>query len=370
MPTVALTMIAKNEAAVITRALDSVRPIIDYGLVCDTGSSDGTQHIVADWMRANRIAGKIISQPWRNFGYNRSYVLAQLRNLSEIDYALILDADDVLKIEGDPAAIKQGLTSDAYAIPIRHGNLAHRRAHLCSNHKPFRFRGVIHEFLHCDEPFQQGALDKLSISIIGGGVRGRDREVYRHDAELLERAIADGTDEDLKPRYTFYLAQSWRDCGEREKALAVYLQRASMPGWIEEAYVALLNAARLTARLERPVVETLDLWKRAIALVPTRAEAYHGAAAVCRRNGCQHEALAFARRGLGRRQPEGLFIEPWVYGWGLLDEYAIAAYWAGLPAESWLAARTILEHDDVDAVNRKRIEKNAAFAMAACANAK
>lgn len=363
-------MIAKDEAEVITRALDSVRPLIDYALVCDTGSSDGTQQIVADWLKAHGVAGKVISEPWRDFAYNRSYVLAELRNVTEVDYALILDADDVLRIEGDPAAIKQGLTADVYAIPIYHGNLAHRRAHLCSNRKPFRFRGVVHEFLHCDEPFQQISLDSISIRVIGGGVRGRDSDVYLRDAEVLERAIADDTDPDLKARYTFYLANSWRDGGEPEMALDAYLKRANMVGWIEETYVALIHAARLMAILGYPLVEALIVWKRAIALIPGRAEAYHGAAAACRRAGCLHETLAYARRGLGRLQPEGLFIEPWVYQWGLLDEYAVAAYWTNLPAESLLASRLMLSRRDIDVATRARAQKNAAAAAAACVNAK
>lgn len=370
MSTIALVMIAKDEAQVITRALDSARPLIDHALVCDTGSSDGTQQIVTDWLQAHGIAGKVISEPWRNFAHNRSYVLAQLRNIAEIDYALILDADDVLKIEGDPDAIKQGLTADVYAIPVHHGNLAHRRAHLCSNRKPFRFRGVIHEFLHCDESFQQEPLDCISIAIVGGGVRGRDRNVYRHDAVMLERALADNTDPDLKARYIFYLAQSWRDGGEPQRALGRYLERANMIGWPEETYCSLIYAGRLMGQLEHPLSDALTVWKRAIALIPRRAEGYHGAAAACRNAGCLQEALAYARRGLGRPQPEGLFVEPWIYQWGLLDEYAVAAYWSDLPAESLLASHLLLCQDNVDEMTRARVTKNAAFAKAACANAK
>ena len=44
--TICLCMIVKNEATVIRRCLDSVRPIIDHWIVVDTGSTDGTQDIV------------------------------------------------------------------------------------------------------------------------------------------------------------------------------------------------------------------------------------------------------------------------------------------------------------------------------------
>ena len=43
----------------------------------------------------------------------------------------------------------------------------------------------------------------------------------------------------LISRYTFYLAQSYRDCGEKEKALANYMKRAELGFWNEEIYVSL-----------------------------------------------------------------------------------------------------------------------------------
>jgi len=356
-------MIAKDEARNIARALDSVKPLVDYVLIEDTGSTDGTQQIVNDWLQTNGINGDVVEEPWQDFAYNRSHALSQLRGNAAVDYALMLDADDKLVIKDDPISIKKDLAIDCYAIPIHHGNLRHRRAQLCNNRKPFRYRGVVHEFLHCDEPFQQAHLDSLSIQVVGGGVRGRDLAVYHHDAEMLEHELANGAEADLKPRYQFYLAQSYRDAREPEKALAAYLQRAEMHnGWIEEIYVALINAGRLMAQLEFSFVKMLAIWRRAIDLIPRRAEAYHGAAVACRNAGCLHEALDFARRGLIRLQPEGLFIEPWIYDWGLLDEYAVAAYWCNFPAECLTACRAILGKE-IDSRTRARIEKNAEFAI-------
>jgi len=41
--TIGLSMIVRNEAAVILRCLDSVRPLLDAVVIEDTGSTDGTQ---------------------------------------------------------------------------------------------------------------------------------------------------------------------------------------------------------------------------------------------------------------------------------------------------------------------------------------
>src|SRR5690242_484513 len=90
--TIGLCMIVKDEAAVIERCLDSVRPLIDYALIEDTGSTDGTQEIVRAYLRRHGIAGEVIEEPWRDFAYNRTHVMARLRDRVSIDYALIMDA--------------------------------------------------------------------------------------------------------------------------------------------------------------------------------------------------------------------------------------------------------------------------------------
>lgn len=41
-----------------------------------------------------------------------------------------------------------------------------------------------------------------------------------------------------RTRYLFYLAQSWRDAGEPDKAIAAYIRRAAMGGWEEEVFYA------------------------------------------------------------------------------------------------------------------------------------
>ncbi len=49
--TVCLSMIVKNEATVIRRCMESVRPIIDYWIIVDTGSTDGTQDVIREHLK-------------------------------------------------------------------------------------------------------------------------------------------------------------------------------------------------------------------------------------------------------------------------------------------------------------------------------
>ena len=50
MKSIGLCLIAKNEAHVITRCIDSARPLVDFVLVVDTGSTDDTPRIVREYL--------------------------------------------------------------------------------------------------------------------------------------------------------------------------------------------------------------------------------------------------------------------------------------------------------------------------------
>src|SRR5215471_11928556 len=90
-----LNMIVKNEAPVIARSLASVRPITDYWVIVDTGSTDGTQDAIRALMAD--LPGELHERPWRDFAHNRTEALELARPHGE--YVLIIDADDVLECE-------------------------------------------------------------------------------------------------------------------------------------------------------------------------------------------------------------------------------------------------------------------------------
>ncbi|WP_456734380.1 glycosyltransferase [Bradyrhizobium sp. USDA 3364] len=363
---IGLCMIVKNEAAVIVRCLDSVRPMIDYVLIEDTGSTDGTQDIIRQWLDRNGLAGEVIDEPWRDFAYNRSHALACLRRNPDVDYALIIDADDALTIEPefDIAAFKSGMTADLYDVTINHNGVRHYRPHLCSNKKEFHFRGVLHEFVEAPaDAHGRETASGFAIQIGGGGARSQDPTKYRKDAALLEGALQNETDAFLRSRYTFYLAQSYRDCHEPEKALRHYLARAEMGFWQEEVFISLNAAARLKEALDHSEDDVIAAYQRAADSQPARAEALHGASRYCRSKGRNKEGADFARRGIDLPIPIGaLFAEEWIYEFGLLDEFAVNAYWSGDYQDCIDACLRILQSRSIDEGLRRRVEDNLRFA--------
>ena len=82
---VSLIVIARDEAAVIGRCLDSV-PFASEKLVIDSGSSDGTQSV------AERHGARVVHQDWLGFGPQRNFASTQAQH----DWILMLDADEAL----------------------------------------------------------------------------------------------------------------------------------------------------------------------------------------------------------------------------------------------------------------------------------
>jgi glycosyltransferase involved in cell wall biosynthesis len=125
-----LNMIVKHEAPVIRRCLDSVRPVIDYWVIVDTGSTDGTQDIIRKHL--GDLPGELIERPWVDFAHNRSEALDLARGRA--DYLLVIDADETLEItEGFEMP---RLSADSYDIEVRCGGFTCARKQLLRNSLP------------------------------------------------------------------------------------------------------------------------------------------------------------------------------------------------------------------------------------------
>ena len=105
-------MIVKDEASVIARCLASVRPLIDYWIIVDTGSTDGTPDVVRKVMQD--IPGELHRQPWVDFAHNRTEALNLARPHGK--YTLLIDADDVLELLPDFKL--PFLKADSYTVEI------------------------------------------------------------------------------------------------------------------------------------------------------------------------------------------------------------------------------------------------------------
>ncbi|MET8533202.1 glycosyltransferase [Streptomyces sp. NPDC005065] len=356
--TVCLNMIVKNEAHVIRRCLESVRPLIDTWVILDTGSTDGTQDVIRDVF--SDLPGALHESPWKGYDGSRSEAIDLARG--EAEYLLFIDADDLMEVE--PGFRMPQLTHDAYRVALHAGSMIHWRSALVSTRLPWRYVGVLHEYIECGTSYSRGTFKGANILSVGGGARLKgegQRNKYLRDAETLQQGLIKEPD---NSRYVFYLAQSWRDAGEPEKSLAAYDRRAGMGGFAEEVFCAHLYAARLAAQLDRPPAEVIDRYLRAHESRPSRAEALGELARYCRMNGPRWPlAYMFARQAAQIPYPnDTLFVEFEWYNWRSLDELAVAAYWTANYAESKRCSQRLLKGGKVPTDHRDRVTGNLEFA--------
>jgi glycosyltransferase involved in cell wall biosynthesis len=353
---ICLNMIVKNEAKVIVRCLESVKPVIQSWCIVDTGSTDGTQAIIRSVMQG--IPGELHERPWKDFGHNRSEAIELARAQTKPgDYVLVIDADDVLLVP--PRFQMPKLVKDAYELHVEDSGTSYVRLHLFRADLDFRYVGVLHEVLHTPPNSTRGRLTDIVYRRTGGGARSVNPNKYRNDAAVLEAALVA---EPSNARYAFYLAQSWRDAGEYEKAIRAYEQRVAMGGWEEEVYYSLHEAARMSALLGRDDGVVIDAYLRAYERRPTRAEPMCNLAAYLRDLGRRVAAYPFARVGAEIPRPTDiLFVDDSVYAWRALDEFAIASYWTGRYKDGLSANQRLLSGGTLPPGERERVEKNMAF---------
>jgi glycosyltransferase involved in cell wall biosynthesis len=367
MKTIGLCMIVKNEAHVIVRCLDSVKRLLDYVLIVDTGSDDGTPQVINDWLTENDIQGEVIFETWKNFAHNRTFALKKLREKEDIDYAFMIDADEILVFEDnfDVNNFKNEINCEIYDIVTNMNGFTYNRPTLTSNKRLSRYEGVVHEFLS----FEDGSCTRDTARgfynyPIQDSARNKSTNKFLKDAELLEEALKGELTEWFRSRYTFYLAQCYRDGGVLDLSLRNYLLRAEQGFWNEEVYMSLYSAANLMKQLNYSKEEILQTYMRAYEICPHRGESLHLAIQYCRLNGMNQQGYIIGKHAINLKYPDGsLFVEKYVYDYAILDEFSIVAYWAGHFEESKIACEKLLSDGKLPEHYIERVKSNLQFSL-------
>jgi len=323
----------------------------------DTGSVDDTRERVRSAMAG--IPGEIVDRPWRDFGHNRTEALELARGRAP--HLLFIDADETLGAE--PGARWPRLDGDAYSLEARFGDLRYDRVSVVSTRLPWKWTGVLHEWLDAGRPVEQPRIPGFWIHVRPEGARSRDPRKFEKDAAVLEAALRR---EPANARYAFYLAQSYRDAGRTREARTWYEKRAAMGGWVEEAWYARLQSARLAAALGDEPGAVTRAFLAAYENRPTRAEPLVDLARYLRLRGEMHSAYLFACAACAVARPaDRLFVDAAAHGWAARDERALAAYYTGRVDEARELWQALLAGEDLPGSERGRVQANLGFTLTA-----
>jgi tetratricopeptide (TPR) repeat protein len=214
--TLTACLIVKDEADVLPRCLESLKPAVDEIVVVDTGSRDDSRQI------AHGAGARVLETPWTgDFSRARNVALDAARS----DWILVVDADEWFERREDALALRHSVPPHPAGGRIRlinHLDGNRRQSvgllRVMPRHPAIRFEGRVHE--QVTGPLERAGWPTVDV----GGVLQHDgyltRSVQRHDKlsrnlHLLEETLRERPD-DLEARY--HLGKTLNLLGRQEEA--------------------------------------------------------------------------------------------------------------------------------------------------------
>ena len=349
MARLVLTQIMKNEAHVITRMLNSIRPIVDIICLVDTGSTDNTIEVVKNWGEQNKIETHVFERAFDNFENSRNYSIQVAREVTagrgDDFWGFWLDADEMNEIL--PNFNKNNINKDLYMFNTYINVMKYTRNECYKLDKPFRFYGPVHEFIVCDDKnITSGLMDGLNVRVQmdGGSWKGNIPEKYKSHAHVLEKYI-DASRQD--PRWIFYTAQSYHDSAcvpdsreENEerlrRSMKYYKERISRAdGYPEEIFYSQFRVGTIMRVLEMPFSQTLNELMKAYSMDPLRAEPIKAIIDHYLSVGEWNNAYLFSKfakvnfHGKNPYPQRLLFVDEALYIWKILEVHAASSFYTG-----------------------------------------
>ena len=352
MPKLALNFICKDESHVIERMLNSSSGILDLIVAVDTGSTDNTIELINKYGADNNIPTYVFERPFDTFDKSRNFAMDKLRDVvKEIGwnandvFGFWYDCDEQLIV--DPKFNKNQFNKDLFMINTRISQMKYTRNTFFRVSKPFRWYGVCHEYIICDDQnITSGLAENISVdvSMDGASWQGDISQKYLSHAHKLEAYIAaDRTD----PRQIFYTAQSYHDSASMKdnkeeneerlrRSIKYYRERVSrQDGYPEEIFYAQYRIGTIMRSLDEPWNLTHQELLKAYAIDPLRAESIKVIIDYYLQMGEWHMAYMytkFAKMNFHGKNPYPtrlLFIDEATYVWKIAESHSASCYYTG-----------------------------------------
>jgi tetratricopeptide (TPR) repeat protein len=325
---VIVLLMIKNESRIIRRSIQAALKIADAICISDTGSTDDTVQLLADYYPSLSIPAKTYQHQWTNFGQNRSLSFEDAKAFCQElkwdpsrTYALAIDADMEFVVE--PAFDKQkDFGAKGYSLTQKAGSLHYINARLLRLDQPFKCVGATHEYW--DGPNDGAPIPDTKLWINDKNDGGCKADKFTRDLKMLQEELKE---QPTNVRTHFYLAQTFKCLGQKEESIEMYKRRIALGGWFEEVWYSHYMIGQLYLDLKK--VEEAEFWiLKGQAFNNYRAEGLYQLVKHFRIVGQQWKAMHYYLEAKKIRKPQiALFQESEVYDHLLDYEYTVLQYY-------------------------------------------
>jgi glycosyltransferase involved in cell wall biosynthesis len=348
-PTFCLAMIVKDEEQDIQRCLDSVAPYINYWVISDTGSSDGTMDKIKEVMDGHNIPGELHEHKWKDFSTNRNYVLELARPHADIVW--FMDADDNLEPFQEDIFEGFEIPKDLVWMNFRTDKGVFSRPTMVSSKSKAKYYGVLHEYLGFDHKDESESPEGTMLKTAGVFARSsplkRDetaQKKYANDARIFEKDLKR---DPSNTRSMYYLAQSYALSGQYRKAIKQYEKRSRITdrGNDDEVFISLLRIAELGQSVGEPQDKVIDSFIRAWEHTPSRLDPIVGAMELLIKSERYLYAVTLGETASRLANPSVAYtnVDMADYKYWFPEMYSFAVYKLGSPQVAFSVVEKALE---------------------------
>lgn len=368
--TIGLLIMARDEPPVISRAINSLKILIDKYLVCDTGSKDETLEIIKKEM--GEIPGEIISREWSDYGTNRSYLMQKAYETLNTELLILLDADEVLLTSKFTSLTKEDRfrllsfvqdypETDLFVMTTHYkcpGNrtIEYPRYQLLRNNQLYSWELPYHEELIS---LKSSEIVHIPFIINYARKEGYNSRNPSNIGTHLQKYFEWLKSHPNHPRATFYIARTYQDLKDIDNAIIWYEKRLQLEGKIYEIYISLISLGRLYM-LRKEYQASKEKLEKAIQDFPLRLEPYYELMTLYSDKLKQDETALRLGESISsdiKPNPLDSFVEVDIYEWEFKYKLAMIAWRANNKEKSRIILKELLQQNKIPS-NEIAIIKN------------